>query len=190
MAFTEAGLPHDKFQIDAADISAHAIARARRAVYGRNSFRGKELGFRDRYFRPVQNEYCLDPAICACVRFQQTNVLAEGLPGLRASYDIIFCRNLLIYFDPPTQQKALAQIAGLLAPAGVLFVGPAEQRVFFDHGFVSAGIPMAFACRKPPAIMAPQLDRPGSEPKSGCALQALPTPCIDPGPASQIRCPI
>jgi len=60
----------------------------------------------------------------------------------------VFCRNLLIYFDRPTQGKALKRIQELLAPEGVLFVGPAEQPLVQEHGFISANIPMAFACRR------------------------------------------
>ena len=50
MALFDAGVPADRFSIDAIDISAHAIAVARRATYGKNSFRGHDLGFRARYF--------------------------------------------------------------------------------------------------------------------------------------------
>ena len=52
MALLDAGVAPDRFQIDAVDISARALARAERGVYGRNSFRGKDLAFRDRYFQP------------------------------------------------------------------------------------------------------------------------------------------
>lgn len=55
MALFDAGVPADRFSIDAVDISAQAIALARTGVYGRNSFRGRELGFRSRYFDATAN---------------------------------------------------------------------------------------------------------------------------------------
>jgi chemotaxis protein methyltransferase WspC len=148
MALLDAGVPAERFHIDAADISARALARANRGVYGKNSFRGQELAFRDRYFQPCKSGYTLDPAIRDGVRFWQGNFLDKDFLSGQAAYDFIFCRNLLIYLDPVMRRKALAKIDRLLAPAGVLFVGPVEQPLALDHGFVTASILMAFACRK------------------------------------------
>jgi len=63
-------------------------------------------------------------------------------------YDFIFCRNLLIYFDRPTQTKALRRLNELLSPNGLLFVGPAELPLAMENQFISANLSMAFACRK------------------------------------------
>jgi chemotaxis protein methyltransferase WspC len=82
------------------------------------------------------------------VKFFEGNLLSSNFAAGQPSYDFIFCRNLLIYFDRPTQQKALEKLEGLLAPGGILFVGPAEQPLALEHGFVSANIAKAFACRK------------------------------------------
>jgi chemotaxis protein methyltransferase WspC len=148
MALLDAGVPSERFQVEAVDISARALARAQRGVYGKNAFRGKDLAFRDRYFQPSKEGFVLAPAIRQSVRFSQANLLSDTfLPG-HAIYDFIFCRNLLIYFDRPMQRRALAKIQRLLAPSGVLFVGPVEQPVVLDQGFVSATIPTAFASRK------------------------------------------
>jgi chemotaxis protein methyltransferase WspC len=148
MALLHAGVPADKFQIDAMDISARALARARRGVYGKNSFRGKDLRFRDRYFQPSEAGFVLDSAVRNRVGFYQGNFLSDYILTGQASYDFIFCRNLLIYFDPVMRRKALAKIERLLAPAGVLFVDPVEQPLATGHGFLMAGIPMSFACCK------------------------------------------
>ena len=148
MALLGAGVPAARFQIEAVDISARALARAARGVYGRNSFRGKDLAFRDRYFQPSEEGFLLDPAVRNCVRFYQGNFLSDDFLSGQASYDFIFCRNLLIYFDPLMRRKALDKLERLLARAGVLFVGPVEQPLAIEHGFAMASIPMTFACRK------------------------------------------
>lgn len=155
MALLDAGMPEMAFTIDAADISANALARAERAVYGKNSFRGRELGFRDRHFLPTQEGYALSPIVRRCVRFERGNVLDDSFLAGSVPYDFIFCRNLLIYFDPATQILALSKLHRLLAADGVLFVGPAELPLVVASGFVSAGLPMAFACRKAGGDIAP-----------------------------------
>ena len=128
------------------------MAKARKGVYGRNSFRGNDLAFRDRYFQPTKDGFALNPSIRGLVRFAHGNLLGDGFTSDKGVFDFIFCRNLLIYFDRPIQQIVLAKLGQLLAPAGVLFVGPAEQPLVMEQGFVSANIPMAFACRKPGAV--------------------------------------
>ena len=148
MALVDAGVPPARFRIEAADISARALARAREGVYGKNSFRGQDLGFRQRHFYPAQEGFALAPAIRDCVHFEQGNPLDEAFAPGHGSYDVIFCRNLLIYFDRPTQARALARLAGLLSAEGLLFVGPAEQPLALAHGFVSANVSPGFACRK------------------------------------------
>src|SRR5437867_5180284 len=111
MALLDAGLSGPRFQIDAVDISGRILVRAKRGVYGKNSFRGKDLAFRDRYFKPAKDGFVLDPKIRNAVRFRQDNILSATCLAGEAKYDFIFCRNLLIYFDRPTQQKALAKLA-------------------------------------------------------------------------------
>jgi len=148
MAFLDAGIPSNRFQIDAADISAQALARAKAAVYGKNSFRGKELGFRERYFQKSKERFLLDSNVRRNVNFHQANLFSPEFLKGRTGYDFIFCRNLLIYFDRATQQIALQKIARLLAPSGVLFVGAAELPLTLEHGFASVNLPMSFACTR------------------------------------------
>lgn len=148
MALLDAGVAPQKFQIDAVDISENALARARGAIYGRNSFRGTNLEFRDKHFIPVKEGFALNISVRQQVNFFQANVLDEGFLADSVPYDFIFCRNLLIYFDRATQVLALAKLNRLLTTDGYLFVGPAEVPLVSENGFVSARIPQAFACRK------------------------------------------
>jgi chemotaxis protein methyltransferase WspC len=116
MTLIDAGLPRNRFTIDAVDLSARALERARCAVYGKNSFRGKALDFRARHFSETENGYALRREICDCVEFHRGNLLEEKFFADRAAYDFIFCRNLLIYFDRATQSQALKQLHKLLGP--------------------------------------------------------------------------
>ena len=159
MALLDAGLPADRFQIDAVDISARALARAERGVYGKNSFRTTDLDFRNRYFHPVKDGYRLDESVRSKVFFKRGNLLEEKSLAESGIYDFIFCRNLLIYFDRPTQARALQKLDRLLTPTGLCFVGPAELPLVTNSGFVSANIPMAFACRKVDTLPATRPER-------------------------------
>jgi chemotaxis protein methyltransferase WspC len=149
MALLDAGIPAERFRIDAMDISMAALDRARRAVYGKNSFRGQGLAFRERYFDAMGAGFALKKPVRECVRFDRRNLVGDTFMPGEGDYDFVFCRNLLIYFDAASQQKAVRQIERLLSDSGFLFVGPAEQPILFEAGFISANIPMAFACRKP-----------------------------------------
>lgn len=155
MALVDAGVPLNRFRVDAVDISTRNLTLAARAIYGRNSFRGQDLGFRDRHFDATPVGFRLRDNIRQPVRFQQGNLLAADLLSGAAPYDVIFCRNVLIYFDRPTQDRALVALNRLLHDEGMLFVAPAETGLPTSHGLTSTRTPLAFAFRKggaaPPA---------------------------------------
>jgi chemotaxis protein methyltransferase WspC len=148
MILHELALPATQVQLDAVDISPRNLARAQRAQYRNNSFRGNELDFRTRYFTPVTDEYRLDEQIRCRVNFIHGNLLAPGFLQDREAYDVVFCRNLLIYFDRPTQNRALQVLRRLLKDTGVLFIGHAEAGLFLDSWQASSRYPGAFAFRK------------------------------------------
>jgi chemotaxis protein methyltransferase WspC len=156
MAMLDADFSPDRFMIDAVDISERSLTQARRGVYGKNSFRGSELAFRDRYFEPVAEGHRANDVLRRSVRFAHGNVLADDFLAGAKPYDAIFCRNLLIYFDEATQDRTIATLRGMLADDGLLFVGPAESSTLIDHDLVSAKVPLAFAFRKAPPIAEPR----------------------------------
>jgi chemotaxis protein methyltransferase WspC len=144
MALTDAGVSAARFEIVAADISGRALARARAGFYGGSAFRGAELAFRDRFFSETGDGYMLGSAIRACVEFRQGNLLDASLFAGEPGFDLVFCRNLLIYFDAATQVTALERLRRLLAPEGRLLVGAAEQGVLLENGWEALGMPMLF----------------------------------------------
>jgi len=137
MCLLDAGLSVDCFRIDAVDISAAALIIAKQAEYGGNSFRNEDVSFRQRYCTVVDDGYRINALVRSTVHFSNYNIMQEGgLP--RPSYALVFCRNLLIYFDPPTQQQVLKKMGQLLYSDGLLFVGhgdtgPVHSNKDFDH---------------------------------------------------------
>ena len=172
IALLEAGVPANRFHIDGIDISARVLALAERASYGINSFRGSELGFRERHFRAAgHGKWQLSEDVRARVRFRQGNLFAADFLSGRALYDFVFCRNVLIYFDPETQARAVQVLLRLLAAGGTLFVGPSETSLLPRERFVSAQLPMAFAYH-----LADERRAPAPAARKRSAEAALPAP--------------
>lgn len=145
MALLDAGLPPERFRVDAVDISEANLERARTACYGEHSFRGDNISFRKRHFVRDGSHYRVRPHITECVRFLHGNLLAPGFLAGEAPYDALFCRNLLIYFDRETQARALRVIERLLSRPGLLFLGHAESGVMAGRDFVTLDQPRSFA---------------------------------------------
>lgn len=164
MTLLDAGIDAERFLIEGVDLSPQALLRSRQGVYSKHAFRGSDAGFRQRYFQRSGDNFILEPPIQRSVHFRQGNILQDDCLAGEAEYDFIFCRNLLIYMHSAAQTKLLRKLQQLLVPGGSLFLGPAEQSLALEHGFASAKIPMAFACRKPLfAGLSRQLPRPAYE---------------------------
>ena len=187
MALLDAGVPPGRFAIDGVDLSQRALLKATTGSYGKNSFRGQDLSFRDRHFKAEGDGYTLSPRVRHCVNFKQTNLLSDTFNLGVGSYDFIFCRNLLIYFDRETQHRAFAKLELMLAPGGTMFVGPAEVPLALENNFSPLNLPLAFACRRGgdskgnrrsprPARYAPQA--------AAAPLPVPPRPPAKPAPAS------
>ena len=145
MALLDAGLAPHQFKVQGMDVSPLSVERARRGVYGKNSFRGADLEFRDRHFTEDAGNYRIADRVREQVRLQVGNLLDPTLLANEPTYDFVFCRNLLIYFDQPTQKQVFDVLKALTHVDGVLFIGPAEGSLLGRHGMRSIGVPQSFA---------------------------------------------
>jgi chemotaxis protein methyltransferase WspC len=145
MALLDAGLKPHQFKVDGMDVSPLSVEKARRALYGKNSFRGQDLDFRDRHFTAEQEGHRVNDDVREQVRLQVGNVLDPTLLASEPAFDFVFCRNLLIYFDQPTQKQVFEVLKRLTHFDGVLFIGPAEGSLLGRLGMRSIGIPQSFA---------------------------------------------
>jgi chemotaxis protein methyltransferase WspC len=145
MALIDAGISSRRFQIDAVDVSQRALEQARLAVYGNNAFRGIAMQpFRERYFDRIDKGWQLHDGIRKLVEFRQGNLLEANFTLEKGSYDMVFCRNLLIYFDRETQIRATNLLLSLLRPRATIYVGPAEGGLLLEQGLRSNAVPLAF----------------------------------------------
>jgi chemotaxis protein methyltransferase WspC len=126
MTLLDLGLQPTQFYIDAVDISRTSLAKAKKGIYGRNSFRGNNLEFKTRHFTPIDQEYRISNQVRNTVNFSQGNLLDSQFLSDGQSYDIIFCRNVLIYFDSLSRKITLKNLNRLLRSEGIIFVGLSE----------------------------------------------------------------
>ncbi|NUT73616.1 chemotaxis protein CheR [Pseudomonas sp. C1C7] len=145
MALLDAGFKPHQFKVEGMDVSPLSVEKARRAVYGKNSFRGEDIAYRDRYFTADRDGYRLSSRVLDQVRLQVGNVLDPTLLANEPPFDFVFCRNLLIYFDLATQKQVFEVLKRLTHVEGVLFIGPAEGSLLGRLGMRSIGIPQSFA---------------------------------------------
>jgi chemotaxis protein methyltransferase CheR len=110
-------------RVDATDLDPVSLGRAAAGRYRAPAFEEMPPALADRYCsRGEVREVA--PQARALVRFQRHDLLREPPP--RAPYDLVLCRNVVIYFDRPTQQRLFAAFADALAPGGVLVLGKVE----------------------------------------------------------------
>ncbi|XWK90582.1 MAG: CheR family methyltransferase [Phormidium sp.] len=149
MAITllEAGLPAHRFSIDAIDISKQAISKAKTAIYGKNSFRGEDWIDRDRYFQLTKTGYEVIAPVRNRVNFRIGNLL-NIFSKIQGKYDIIFCRNLLIYLELTACAEVFQILDRLLVPNGLLFVGASETAKVPSDRFTSIRQSYTFAYQK------------------------------------------
>ena len=145
MALLDAGLAPHQFKVQGMDVSPLSVERAKRGVYGKNSFRGSDIEFRERHFTEQADGHRIADRVREQVRLHVGNLLDPALLAHESSYDFVFCRNLLIYFDQPTQKQVFDVLKALTHVDGVLFIGPAEGSLLGRHGMRSIGVPQSFA---------------------------------------------
>lgn len=148
MALLDAGIDKARFSVDAFDISERVVQHAKAGVYGRNAFRGDYLKFQRRYFSARGDAFELNAEVRDKVNFSCANLLAAPVLATQPRYDMVFCRNLLIYFDRPTQEQALKVLKGLLDENGSLFTGPAEAGLMSSNGLRALGVPLSFVFQR------------------------------------------
>lgn len=124
--------PGRVWEMDACDLNPERIARAKEAAYEEGSLRACDPEMRKRYFTVEGEKHRLRERYRAGIRFFQANLLAPGFALERAAYDVVLCRNLLIYFGDAAFDRAIGLLGRSLRPGGYLFLGHSES--LFDRG--------------------------------------------------------
>jgi chemotaxis protein methyltransferase CheR len=137
------------FSILASDISTGVLEKAVRGIYKEERVEAVPSELKRKYLTKSRDRakklIRIVPELRSLVRFRRLNFLDHDF-GMRELQDIIFCRNVIIYFDRPTQEKVLGRLCQHLIPGGYLFMGHSETLSSLDLPLVSIG-PMVY--RKP-----------------------------------------
>ena len=161
MALLDAGVPPDRFRIDAVDVSERLLSIARKGMFSRTSFREADLEFRDRYFEPASEAYRISDAVRRQVSFHRGNLVAPSSLPKTGPWQVIFCRHLLIYFDGESRERAADTLGRVIAPHGWLFVGPSEAAAVGPRFVPAAGeVPGAFRKAVPARGVAASVRKP------------------------------
>lgn len=114
------------FRFFGCDIDSTVLAKARKGHYTDFSFRGVSAEIRQRHFSDEQREHVLHDDIRSQVSFHELNLLADPPPATPEDFDIVFFRNVSIYFDTATRKRIQQNLARLMRPDGILVIGTAE----------------------------------------------------------------
>ncbi|MBV9270296.1 MAG: protein-glutamate O-methyltransferase CheR [Candidatus Eremiobacteraeota bacterium] len=148
-------LAPSQINIKASDISPRALARCDEAFYRELSFRATPPDIVQKYFRPFAGGFRINDEVKRLVEFFRLNLLDARAVSSVGEMDAIFCRNVLIYFDKPTQKQVVEAFATALRPGGYLFLGHAESIMRMTDLYEPVVTPKAIYYRlKPRAAVA------------------------------------
>ena len=141
-AFANAEADVWDIKILATDIDTRVLAHANAGIYTFEQASPIARPLLRRYFLKgtgdFSNRVCVKPTLKTLLRFRRLNLMDDPWP-MHAPFDVIFFRNVLIYFDKATQRRLLERMAGMLTPNGYLMLGHAEAIHGFDHLYHAVG---------------------------------------------------
>jgi chemotaxis protein methyltransferase CheR len=133
-------------RILATDISTKALKRASDGVYADEDIKKLPTQLRDKYFKQTESDddalfshWAVNKTVRELVLFKRLNLIEFPYP-LKGPLDVIFCRNVMIYFDLSTRQKIIDEMTRLLAPGGFLFLSLSESLLGIVHSLERAGL--------------------------------------------------
>jgi len=144
LSLLDIGFPHELALIDAVDISEKAIKKGKAGIYTKSSFRGDDAALIDRHFIREGEVFRISERARKMVNFHKGNLSDPGFLKGKPPYDIVFCRNLVIYLDKQARESAVANIKRLLRKGGYLFSGHTEVMFFSGSGFSTISRPKTF----------------------------------------------
>lgn len=136
------------FSIYATDISAGALSYARKGVYGKGSMRAIDRSILNKYFIQKDGRYHLTEEVKQLIRFDVVNLIEPYLPTGEDGFDVIICKNVVIYFSLETIKKVIHRFYDTLTSGGYFFVGHSESLWQVSNEFTLEEIPGVFLYRK------------------------------------------
>ena len=148
ISLLEVSVPANAWSIDGVDISSRHIEQARGGMFREFSFRQTEASMKDRYFQKGKGGLELQPRVRELVKFHQGNLFDQPFVLGESTFDLIFCRNLLIYLHADARRRAIDILHRMLRPRGILCMGHAEPLESTDRRFEQTGPAECFLFRR------------------------------------------
>lgn len=138
-------------EIHGVDIDGPVVEQAREGLYPKAAFRATDQAQLERWFKAEGDRYRIQDRLRKAVSFRQGNLLEMAKwPGFRG-FDVILCRNLLIYFDQPTQRRLVDLFFQALNPGGYLLLGHSESLLTLGTSFLPDPVHRAMVYYRPAA---------------------------------------
>ncbi len=148
-------------QVLGTDVSTRALAVAQKAVYGRRAMLNVPKDVIARHFEPDDEGYRVSPQVSSLVDFGYHNLIKEPYPlSLMGNWDVIFCRNVTIYFRLESTRRVVGNFFNSLNPGGYLFIGHSETLSSISDEFEPVEVGGVFLYRKPKAKRLFAISRP------------------------------
>jgi chemotaxis protein methyltransferase CheR len=133
------------FEIHATDLNERSVAHAKQGVYDDYSTRNLTPYYRQKYFRPAGQQLAVNAGLKARVNFSRLNLLDDARMAFLKGMDVIFCCNVLIYFDGASKRRVIQHFYSNLLPHGYLFLGHSESLFGVNDDFRLVHLPSATA---------------------------------------------
>ncbi len=185
IALLEAGLPADAIDVLGIDISRSAVVRAQTGVFRNNALRGQPVP--GTWIQPRAGGFAISDSIKRCARFRVGNALDPMLLNASERFDVVFCRNLLIYLHPQARAQMLKILLAALEPRGLLFAGQADALDMAAYGLrpYAGGCPLSYLREPAPSARTAPGNTPARLPERAAVVTATvarhpPRPRADP----------
>lgn len=127
MLLLDKNLNNFQYEIHASDICEGVLSSAKKGLYSSYSIRNCPEPYLHKYFSRDDQLFSLSPTVKKSVKFKKINLIDEKNVKTVRGMDIIFCRNVLIYFDAKAKQKVVSHLYNALNPGGYLIIGSSES---------------------------------------------------------------
>jgi len=136
-------------EIIASDINGAALARARAGVYSRRALRQDLPPFAERWLRPIERGLEVHQRLRDAVSWRRINLIDDAAVAALGTFDVVLCRNVLIYFNDETARRVIERLTARLQPGGVLLVGVSESLLRFGGSLLCEEKDGTFLYRRP-----------------------------------------
>jgi chemotaxis protein methyltransferase CheR len=139
----------DEVDLLASDVSVEALERARSGRFSRRAIRQTVPAFAERWLDVTDKGVAISPQLTRAIEWRRINLIDDAAVAALGPFEVVLCRNVLIYFSDVTTRQIIDRLSGVLRPNGVLFVGVSESLLRFGSALICEEKRGVFLYKKP-----------------------------------------